>query len=75
VTVQVVVPAALGLIEQSNDGYNWVTATHQAGTGLSSLDDGMYTVDDRSEWIRGSVASDGSAVRNFDFIFTIQKES
>ena len=75
VTVQLAVPAALGLIEQSNDGFNAVTATHQAGTALSSLNDGMYTLDDRAEYVRCAVASDASAVRNFDFLITVQKES
>jgi hypothetical protein len=75
VTVQVVAPAALGLIEQSNDGFNAVTATHQTGTALSSLDDGMYTLDDRAEWVRGSVATDASGPRNFEYVFTIHKES
>ncbi len=75
VTVQAVAPASLVLIEQSNDKYNVVTATHQGGTGLSSLGSGMYTLDDRAEWVRGAVATDGSGPRNFEFVFTIQKES
>lgn len=75
VTVQVLAPASLVLVEQSNDRHNVVTATHQAGTALSSLGSGMYTVDDRTEWIRAAVASDGSGPRNYETIFSVQKES
>lgn len=73
VTVQIVAPASLGRIEQSNDAVNWIVATQEA-TDLTTLASGVYILHDLPEWVRPSVNSDASAVRSFEFIFSIQKE-
>jgi hypothetical protein len=75
VTVQVVTPAALGRIEQSMDGVNWIVATHQNGTDVTTMDDGIFTLDDLTEWVRPATVTDGSAPRTVDFLFSIYKES
>lgn len=74
VTVQIVAPASLGRVEQSNDGYNWIVATQEA-TDLTTLASGVYILHDRPEWVRPAVNADASGPRNFEFIFSVYKES
>ena len=75
VSVYITAPAALGRIEVSHDRHNWAAATYNGGTAATSLDDGLYEIDGHPTWIRPSVASDGSAPRSFEYVFSVYKES
>ena len=77
VSVQTVAPDALVAIEISNDGETWVVATNIENTALGSTDQtyGPEEVKERSEWIRMSIASDGSAVRLYRCLFHLWKDN
>jgi hypothetical protein len=74
VTVQIVAPAAVGRIEQSNDAVNWIVATQEA-TDLTTLDDGVFVLHDLPEWVRPATIADAGGPRALEFIFSVQKES
>jgi len=63
-----VVGGTLAIIEVSNDKARWIADTSGLGNALTA-------VTTRPMWARGAVASDGSAVRENHFGFTIFKES
>jgi hypothetical protein len=78
VAVDTSVPAALGLVEGSNDLQNWTTATSRVDgtTALSTLADAThFEVFERFKYIRLSVTTDAGGPRNFDFgVSTYEEE-
>jgi hypothetical protein len=76
-SVVVETPAALGLIEGSDDLRNWVGATDRLDgtTALATLTDGTHNgIFERFVWLRPAVADDAGGPRAFDFRFVVQDE-
>lgn len=61
-------PAALGIVEVSNDGSNWVSAAATLANALTS-------VTTKPKWARAAVAIDGGAPRVWSFHFVVRKET
>lgn len=70
---QIEAPAALAIIEVSNDKVTWDVLQTAGGdnTGSNTYGAGLPA---RVNWVRGAVAADAGGPRQFFFYFTVVKE-
>ena len=73
--VQFVSPGALAGLEGSNDKLNWLVLDDDGGTAISGLDNAFVSVRNPPKWVRPFVASDVSAVRQFESNIGVVKEA
>lgn len=74
--VQIEAEAALVTIQISSDKFAWFTATDIGGVALATIGDSYNAgIREGAQWARQQVASDVGAVRNFDALFIIHKQS
>ncbi len=77
VSVQVEAPAALGLIQISDDLRHWNTGTSRVDgtTGLATLADGTRNeLYEKPVWVQCAVTTDAAGPRNFDFTIVTNEE-